>query len=296
MVMTGALIGSARGSDAGSLDIHRPYLPQSIERALYRRRHVDQSGRLPTVVRNIVACKKSYRIEALMTSTKRHLDEMQQRVAEGPLPSGSADRGLTEMKQHLIVDGASKVLFEKGFRKTSIRDIAAACGMSMGQLYHYISSKDDILYLMHRHSQEMWHQHLADAGFEQITDPVARLEHGLRITIKYLSENRELYKFMFTESKYLDRATLDRVLAMDDQNVVGFYRHLLSEIPGRSWEGREADLAANLVSFICVFLPMRGWNLHLRSAADVDEAAGFIVDFIFRGLGIDRGSATGEAS
>ena len=96
------------------------------------------------------------------------------------------------MKQRLIVEGASKVLFEKGFGKTSIRDIAAACGMSMGQLYHYISSKDDILYLMHRHSQEMWHQHLADAGFEQITDPVAKLEHGLRITIKYLSENRDL--------------------------------------------------------------------------------------------------------
>src|SRR5512136_953776 len=118
---------------------------------------------------------------AAVTTTQRQLEEMQQRVAEGSLPAGPADRELTEMKQRLIVEGASKVLFERGFGKTSIRDIASACGMSMGQLYHYISSKDDILYLMHRHSQEMWHQHLADAGFEQITDPVAKLEHGLRI-------------------------------------------------------------------------------------------------------------------
>ena len=168
--------------------------------------------------------------------------------------------------------------------------------MSMGQLYHYISSKDDILYLMHRHSQEMWHQHLADAGFEQITDPVAKLEHGLRITIKYLSENRDLYKFIFTESKYLDREHLDQVLAMDDQNVVGFYRHLLSEIPGHRWKGRESELAANLVSFVCVFLPMRGWNLNLRNSTDVDAAVKFVVDFIFRGLGIDRGDRSGEAS
>ena len=62
-----------------------------------------------------------------MTSTQRHLDEMQQRVAEHDLPAGPADRELTEMKQRLIVEGASKVLFEKGFGKTSIRDIAAAC-------------------------------------------------------------------------------------------------------------------------------------------------------------------------
>jgi AcrR family transcriptional regulator len=221
---------------------------------------------------------------------------MQQRVAEGTLPSGPADRELTEMKQRLIVEGASRVLFQKGFGKTSIRDIASACGMSMGQLYHYISSKDDILYLMHRRSQEMWHQHLADAGFEQITDPVAKLEHGLRITINHLSKNRELYQFIFTESKYLDREHLAKVLEMDDQNVVGFYRHLLSLIPGHRLRGRESELAANLVSFSCLFLALRGWNLHLSRPADVDAAGDFLVDFIFRGLGIDRGAETGEAS
>jgi AcrR family transcriptional regulator len=230
-----------------------------------------------------------------MTSTQRQLDAMQQRVAAGSLTAGPADRELTALKQHLIIEGASKVLFEKGFCKTSIRDIATACGMSMGQLYHYISSKDDILYLMHRHSQAMWHQHLADAGFEQITDPVAKLEHGLRITIKYLCEYRELYQFIFTESKYLDREHLQKVLEIDDQNVVGFYRHLLSELPGDGIQGREAELAANLVSFICVFLPLRGWNLHLKDAAAVDEAVGFLVDFIFRGLGIDRGPDSVEA-
>jgi AcrR family transcriptional regulator len=166
--------------------------------------------------------------------------------------------------------------------------------MSMGQLYHYISSKDDILYLMHRHSQEMWHQHLSDAGFEQISDPVARLEHGLRISIKYLSENRGLYQFIFTESKYLDREHLKKVLELDDQNVVGFYRHLLTLVPGARVQGREAELAANLVQFICMLLPLRGWNLHLTGPADVDAAVEFLVDFIFRGLGVDRGADTGE--
>ena len=223
-----------------------------------------------------------------VTTTQRQLDEMQQRVAENELPGGPADRGLTEMKQRLIVEGASSVLFEKGFHRTSIRDIAAACDMSMGQLYHYISSKDDILYLMHRHSQELWHQHLADAGFEQITDPVARLEHGLRISMKFLSENRDLMQFLYTETKYLEPEHLRRVLELDDQNVVGFYRHLLTEIPECGPRGRDCDLAANLVAFMCVFLALRGWNLHLGGAADVDAAVDFLVDFIFRGLGIER--------
>jgi len=53
---------------------------------------------------------------------KLPLDEMQQRVADGVLQAGPEDRELTERKQRQIVDGASKVLFEKGFGKTSIRE------------------------------------------------------------------------------------------------------------------------------------------------------------------------------
>jgi TetR/AcrR family transcriptional regulator, cholesterol catabolism regulator len=226
------------------------------------------------------------RKKATVNATQRALTDMQERTAEHELQAGTADRELAEMKQRHIVDCASRVLFERGFHRTSIRDVAGACDMSMGQLYHYISSKDDILYLMHRHSQQMWHQHLSDAGFEQITDPVAKLEHGLRISIKYLSANRDLIQFLYTESKYLDREYLHRVLELDDKNVVGFYRHLLSELPGPA--GERSDLAANLVAFICVFLSLRGWNLRLKSEADVDEAVDYLIDFIFRGLGIER--------
>jgi AcrR family transcriptional regulator len=200
--------------------------------------------------------------------------------------TGPTDRELAEMKQRLIIDRASKVLLEKGFHGTSIRDIATACDMSMGQLYHYIASKDDILYLINRHSQLMWHQHLADAGLEQTTDPVARLEYGLRVSIRYLSDNRGLMQFLYAENKYLDHEYLDKVLELEEQNVVGFYRHLLSEVPGDS-EIVRSGLAADLVAFICSFLS-RGWNLH--DDDDVDVAIGYLVDFVFRGLGIERRS------
>jgi len=224
-----------------------------------------------------------------MNATQRHLEEMQLRVAEHGLPGGSADRELTEMKRRRIVERASAVLFEKGFHGTSICDIAAACDMSMGQLYHYISSKDDILFLMHLCNQEQWYRHLAEAGFEQITDPVAKLEHGLRISMKYLSENRALIQFIFTESKYLDADHLREALDLDDRNVVGFYRHLLSEIPGQPADGPQAQLAASIVSYTCTFLALRGWNVDRHDEAAVDAAVEFLVDFIFRGLGIERG-------
>src|SRR5664280_851636 len=96
-------------------------------------------------------------------------------------------------------------------------------------------------------------------------------------------------QFLYTESKYLDREHLQRVLTLDDQNVVGFYRYLLSEVPGDLAVDR-GDLAANLVAFICVFLSLRGWNLHISSDDVVDAVIDYLVDFVFRGLGIERAS------
>ena len=87
----------------------------------------------------------------------------------------------------------------------------------------------------------------------------------------------------------MDKEHLLQVLELDDKNVVGFYRQLLSPILGTKMKGLEPDLAANLTSYVCTFLMMRGRNLDLARSADVDAAVDFLVDFIFRGLGIERG-------
>jgi AcrR family transcriptional regulator len=211
------------------------------------------------------------------------LEEMQKRVAQDQVSGSAGDRGLTEKRQQQIVEGAGSVLFEKGFHRTSIRDIATTCGMSMGQLYHYISSKDDILYLIHKHSQAVWYQHLVDAGFEQVADPEERLAYALRGSISFVYANKDLFQFLYSESRHLDREHLKLVLDIDDKNVVGFYRLLLSEIPSLSLGDDGKEVAANLIAFIVVFLALRGWNL---DSTKVSEEVDFLVEFTFRGLGL----------
>ncbi len=45
-----------------------------------------------------------------------------------------------------IVDTAAKIFREKGFSATSLEDIASEVGMWKGSLYHYIDSKEDLLF------------------------------------------------------------------------------------------------------------------------------------------------------
>jgi AcrR family transcriptional regulator len=45
-----------------------------------------------------------------------------------------------------LVDVACRLFAEKGFEGTSVQDVVAAAGVTKGAMYHYFSSKDDLLY------------------------------------------------------------------------------------------------------------------------------------------------------
>src|SRR3954462_4301989 len=47
-----------------------------------------------------------------------------------------------------ILATAAKVFAEKGFHPTTMRDLSRATGMSLAGLYHYITGKDELLFLI----------------------------------------------------------------------------------------------------------------------------------------------------
>lgn len=56
-----------------------------------------------------------------------------------------------EERRLQILDVALNVFASKGFKGTSIKDIAEASGMSVGLMYHYFSSKEKLLEAVVRH-------------------------------------------------------------------------------------------------------------------------------------------------
>ena len=91
-------------------------------------------------------------------------------------------------KKQLIMDTALKLFAENGFERTSIECIAQHAGISIGLMYKYFKSKDDLLY-----------QILA-SGMQMITDffhadmTMEELIAGIEKFFDYITENREFFK------------------------------------------------------------------------------------------------------
>jgi AcrR family transcriptional regulator len=55
---------------------------------------------------------------------------------------------LVEQRRRQIVDAAVPLFVKYGYHKTTTRALSRATGLSIGSLYEYISTKDDVLYLV----------------------------------------------------------------------------------------------------------------------------------------------------
>jgi AcrR family transcriptional regulator len=58
------------------------------------------------------------------------------------------NHALVKERRRQIVDAAVKLFIEYGYHKTTTRALARETGLSIGSLYEYVSTKDDVLYLV----------------------------------------------------------------------------------------------------------------------------------------------------
>lgn len=64
------------------------------------------------------------------------------------IPTQVKNPDLVQRRRRQIVDAAVELFIQHGFHKTTTRQIARAAGFSIGSLYEYVASKEDILYLV----------------------------------------------------------------------------------------------------------------------------------------------------
>jgi len=58
------------------------------------------------------------------------------------------NKKLVKERRRQIVDAAVKLFIQNGYHKTTTRALAKETGLSIGSLYEYITTKDDVLYLV----------------------------------------------------------------------------------------------------------------------------------------------------
>lgn len=89
--------------------------------------------------------------------------------------------------RHRILDGADRAFREAGFRGTSIPEIATAAGVSVGLIYRYFPSKEELFLSVCQLRTDTQLNELA-AMLGAIADPADRLRAGIDYFVRSLVE------------------------------------------------------------------------------------------------------------
>ena len=113
-----------------------------------------------------------------------------------------------------MLEAAGKVFAEKGYSEASVQDVADALGILKGSLYHYIETKEDLLFWLleevHRDVQEILDQIAADEDL----DPLQRLQAYVRGQVEYNLGNLQRISIYYHD---MDRLSADRLKQILDQ-------------------------------------------------------------------------------
>jgi len=110
---------------------------------------------------------------------------------------------------------AAELFAEKGFKNTTVRDIADAAGILSGSLYHHFDSKESMVDEILRTFQEKLF-----GQYDQILagdlDPLAKLEQAVLVSFEAIDEHRAEVAIFQNEAAYL--LTFDRFSYLADRN------------------------------------------------------------------------------
>lgn len=191
---------------------------------------------------------------------------------------------LIDRRRKQIIDGAIRVFVRKGFHKATVRELANEAGLTMGSLYNYIRSKEDIIYIVYDYITRLLRDEMTKA-IQGIEDPETRLRAALRQNLKAVHENQDIVLFMYKESSSLDRESLHTVLDRETEYIELFERLLRDYFASRGQQVDEARLrvAADLLSYIPVIVTFRRWSLRRRFDS-METVMDAIHDFVLHGV------------
>jgi AcrR family transcriptional regulator len=107
------------------------------------------------------------------------------------------DRRLSKLLHH-----AAHIFCEKGYEGASMRDLSRAAGMSLAGLYHYFDSKEDLLYLIQKHTFRTIIERL-QGRLKESRDAEQRVRIFIENHLEYFLANKEAMKVLTHEDETL---------------------------------------------------------------------------------------------
>lgn len=185
-------------------------------------------------------------------------------------------------KHRRIAQASAPLFIKKGFNQTSIREVADASKMSVGLLYKYISTKDDVLFLVYKELHDQYFSALTSVNAEEKMNPIKKLKASMEVMLKLIQNDRKKYLFLYTESKFLRPLALKSILSLESRVIEHFEKIIKEGVVNGSFDVKDSFLTANIAVFFLMIDPLRGWSYRKKYGQSFPQE--YLVNFCLKSI------------
>ncbi|MBN8202018.1 MULTISPECIES: TetR/AcrR family transcriptional regulator [Bacillaceae] len=193
------------------------------------------------------------------------------------------DERLVKKRRDQMIKGAVTLFIQKGFHRTTTREIAKASGFSIGTLYEYIRTKEDVLYLVCDSIYDQVAERL-QKGLDTKQGTLDSLKQGIADYFKVVDEMQDEVLVMYQEVKALTKDALPYVLKKEIE-MVGMFEHVITLCV----ENGELELPEEKIKMIAhnIFVQGQMWAFRrwsLQKMYSIDEYIQLQTNLLFQGI------------
>jgi TetR/AcrR family transcriptional regulator, cholesterol catabolism regulator len=193
------------------------------------------------------------------------------------------DERLVKKRRSEMIKGAVTLFIQKGFHRTTTREIARASGFSIGTLYEYIRTKEDVLYLVCDSIYDQVRERL-QSDLDQTHGTLESLKLAISHYFRVVDEMQDEVLVMYQEVKSLSKDALPYVLRKELEMVAMF-----ETVIERCVENKELDLTEKQIKMIAhnIFVQGQMWGFRrwaLHKMYTLDEYIELQTDLLLSGV------------
>lgn len=177
---------------------------------------------------------------------------------------------LVKERHRQIADAAVQLFIKNGFHKTTTREIAKAVGFSIGSLYEYVSSKEDVLYLVCEAIHDEVESGILNAKMHAATDLNA-LTDVIKEYIKVCDHMSDHLLLIYQETRSLPQKWRKKVLE-NEVRITNIFVEVLSGVAESEklahMDQRFIEMMAHNIMVLGHMWTFRRWYLTRKYSLD----------------------------
>lgn len=201
-------------------------------------------------------------------------------ITDTEVPTQIKNPELVRERRRQIIDSTVKLFIEHGYHKTTTRMIAKASNFSIGSLYEYVSSKEDLLYLVCKTIHEEV-QAAVEKALSNTDQGKERLAEAIRQYFYVCDKMADHILLMYQVTQFLPKKWKKQVLE-NELNITDIFINAVSSLSGKNnfpaLDGNLLNLVGHNISVLGQMWAFRRW--HMQRNFTIEEYIRIQTDFI----------------